>query len=119
MRNEDLEFRLEAAARVLERAAQRHPQARDVLLRLAESLRAAAESGDLDLLRAPSDAPAAARKTVEEMVEEIRRWIWEHKGPAFPRTREAYELDILSRLFRPIEELEKTLERLERLIPPL
>ena len=112
----DVKFRLEAAARVLERAAKKasDPGLRDQLLKLASILRSAAE-GNTEALR-EVEAEGARAKTIDDVVREIKEWIW--KGPSprqnVPETRRPLEVDFAKRILDPLERFEKLLDEIDR-----
>ena len=106
----DVEFRLRAAARVLERAAGKtsDPELKRQLEALATSLRRAAE-GDLNALWDVEKAAARA-KTVDDMVKELREWIWKTGST---RRQEA-ERQMERNLLDPLERFERFLDELDR-----
>jgi len=111
----DVEFRLRAAARVLERAA-RHAsdsELRQQLEKLAASLRAAAE-GNLEALKSVEAAGARA-KTVDEIVREVREWIWSSTR----RVEAKSESDVMKKIMDPIEKFEEFLKQLDKLLEVL
>jgi len=107
---------LEAAARVLERAAKRASDSslREQLEKLAANLRSAAE-GNIDALR-EVEIEGARGKTIEDLVNEIREWIW--KGPSprqyVPETPKPLEIDFAKRILEPLEGFEKLLEEIDK-----
>lgn len=113
----EIEFRLRAAARVLERAAKRtnDQQLKAQLESLAAALRRAAE-GNIDALRELGAASARA-STVEEMVEEIRRWLWERHTVS--KSVEEMEREAEGRLLSPIRRFERFLDELDRMLEDL
>ena len=116
----DVKFRLEAAARVLERAARKANDAslRDQLMKLASNLRAAAE-GDIEALREVETTGIRA-KTIDELVNEVREWIWKGSStrdyvPANPREPlRPLEIEFAKRILEPLERFEKLLEEIGR-----
>ena len=118
----DVEFRLRAAARVLERAAAKttDQELKQQLEKLAASLRRAAE-GDTSSLR-ELEATSARAQTIDELVKEVREWIWRGPStrdyvPANPREPlRPLEIDIAKRIFKPLEEFEKFLDELDRIL---
>jgi len=110
----DIKFRLEAAARVLERAARRtnDPNLRDQLLKVASSLRAAAETGTITgTLMGAEDTGA---KTIEDVVREIRELIWRGSSRQQPeKPLKDVEIGLLKPL-EPLEAFERLLEEIDR-----
>jgi len=105
----DIKFRLEAAARVLERAARRadDPNLRNRLLRLASSLRAAAETGTLMEIEADTET-----KTIDDIIEEIRELIWRGSSRQPERLRDIKDIEV--GILKPFEDFERLLEELDR-----
>jgi len=116
----DVKFRLEAAAKVLERAAKRtnDRQLRSWLVEEANRLRKIAEGDMLEL----SDFEDKVRiRTLDEVVEEVRRFIWEgvKTKPSEEKPKERKERDPLaeleSRINNIIDEFEKRLKIIDEL----
>jgi len=114
----DVKFRLEAAARVLERAASRanDVELRNQLIKLASSLRSFA-GGNVSALR-DVEVTGARAKTVDDIVREIREFIWS----SLPKEREprvGREIALVKRILKPIEAFEKMLEDIDRKLEEL
>ena len=118
----DVKFRLEAAARVLERAQQRanDPELKAWLRDLATTLRAAAEGRTLQSVKT-----AERVKTIDDIYNEIREWIWSDlttkKEEREPRKEPL--LDPIEKLEKQIDEIvdrfNKKLEILDKLLEVL
>ena len=104
---DDVRFRIEVAARVLERAAARSdPELRIRLLEIAENLR--------------SIARGARARTVDELVKEIREIIWRKgvgTGSAGPDPIEQLLLKPLNSIEEVLSGVEKKLEELTEVLP--
>jgi len=114
----DVKFRLEAAARVLERAAKRTSdrKLRSLLIEEAGKLRKIAN--DMEELASFEDDERY--KTIDEVVKEVRRFIWEGVKPKQPKpSEEPKERDPLaeleSRINDIIDEFEKRLKIIDDL----
>ena len=108
--NEDVKFRLEVAARVLERAASRtnDQELKDQLLKLASSLR----SFNISSLR-DVEVTGVRAKTIDDVVKEIREFIWK------PSPREHTERKLEKKVLKPLEEFEKLLEDIDKKLEEL
>jgi len=102
MEIDEVGFRLEAAARVLERAAQRtnDMKLKEFLITEALRLRKLAEK---DLSASWIAANRERQRTIDDIVEEVRKWIWESAKPK--ESRESRE----TRIERRLEEFEKAI----------
>jgi len=100
---EDVRFRIETAAKILERAASRtsDPKLKEQLLHWSQVLRETARSGNInsfDQLRANIERQI----TVDDVLKEIRDFIWKDKITKLVEEREKKDP-----LLRPFEELEE------------
>ena len=114
----DTKVRLKAAARVLEKTASRVKdyELKSQLLKLASNLRMVAE-GNVSALK-DVEVVSARAKTIDDVVNEIRKWIWNHRPEA---KNVENEVGLFRRVLKPLEEFERILEsidkKLEELLP--
>jgi len=99
---DEVAFRLEAAARVLERAAQRTSdfKLRRFLLEEAMRLRKLAEK---DLTTVYAAISSERQRTIDDIVEEVRRWIWESTAKPREESKEP------TRIEKRLEEFERAI----------
>lgn len=98
---EDIRFRIEAAARVLERAAGRTSDAklRERLLDLAGQLRSLTAVAEHE-----------RRRTIDEIVDEVREFIWRGMRPRHKAVSNYERVPLLG----PVELLERRVDELVR-----